>query len=401
MGFGKKTDPSAGITIDLDQSYKYILQPAALQAGFDCIRAAEINDSGGPGESTQILLLQADLVIADTARCNTKVLHALVKRQAAGPFSTIILKGPTGKIPAVSGLAGMLTYALPTEEIDAYVADRCQRELLEQINSLAKQKGLDNSAGGLNQEHILPTLPDEQYHELINDLADRERAIFSTVEKATRLIKKESNFREAAIFWRKATRIAPGEPYFIKQLALSIYKSKYPNPSQALAEALNSMNRLNGGETATDPETLGITGAIYKNLWLISKNLAHLDEAIAYYGRGYKMAGDYYNGENYALCLDMKSKHTSNNEEKTYYKMLAKKTRESIIQNLARFSADHAFENRIDKSWMFATLAHCFYAVDRGGEAEAYQARFYQSIPQKWQSETYERNKEYLLKNIA
>jgi hypothetical protein len=39
MGFGKKTDFESGRTFDLDRSYRNLIKPAVLAAGFDCVRA--------------------------------------------------------------------------------------------------------------------------------------------------------------------------------------------------------------------------------------------------------------------------------------------------------------------------------------------------------------------------
>ena len=46
MGFGKKTDYPTGRVLDLDKSYKYIIKPASEAAGYQCIRADEIQHSG-------------------------------------------------------------------------------------------------------------------------------------------------------------------------------------------------------------------------------------------------------------------------------------------------------------------------------------------------------------------
>ena len=41
MGFGKKTDLATGRELDLDKSYKSIIKPAVLAAGFQCINLAD------------------------------------------------------------------------------------------------------------------------------------------------------------------------------------------------------------------------------------------------------------------------------------------------------------------------------------------------------------------------
>jgi len=56
MGFGTKTDFSTGKTLDLDQTYKNIIQPAVENSGFQCIRADEIQESGLIDKSMYALL---------------------------------------------------------------------------------------------------------------------------------------------------------------------------------------------------------------------------------------------------------------------------------------------------------------------------------------------------------
>ena len=74
----------------------------------------------------------------------------------------------------------------------------------------------------------------------------------------------------------------PNNDYVVQQLALVQYKSKYPNETIALEEAKRTIELLNP-QDSLDLETIGITGAIYKNLFKINNNYDYLDEAIKYY----------------------------------------------------------------------------------------------------------------------
>src|SRR5215831_7698152 len=65
MGFGKKTDYPTGRVLDLDKSYRYIIKPAAEAAGYECVRADEIQHSGNINVPMYQQLLDADVVIAD------------------------------------------------------------------------------------------------------------------------------------------------------------------------------------------------------------------------------------------------------------------------------------------------------------------------------------------------
>src|SRR3984893_3708154 len=91
MGFNKKTDPNSGKVFDLDKSYKYIIKPAAKAAGFECIRADEIQHSGVIDVPMYERLLKAELVIADLSTSNQNAIFELGIRHALRPRSTIVI----------------------------------------------------------------------------------------------------------------------------------------------------------------------------------------------------------------------------------------------------------------------------------------------------------------------
>ena len=54
-------------------------------------------------------------------------------------------------------------------------------------------------------------------------------------------LKNESKFKESISEWKKLRDILPNNDYVVQQLALVQYKSKYPNETLALGEALNTI----------------------------------------------------------------------------------------------------------------------------------------------------------------
>jgi len=400
MGFGKKTDPSTGVTIDLDQTYKNIIQPAVCLAGFECVRADEVQDSGLIDKSMYMLLMHADLVIADISTYNPNAIYELGIRHAVRPFSTIILKEKSGKIPFDLDHTRMFSYTHLGEDIGADESVRCQRDLVELIQKVDRQKDIDSPLYEFLHQIEPPKLPEAEYKHLITELADRERYIFAIVEKAKHSLDKENDPKLAASYWQKANKIVPTEPYFIQQLALCTYKSKHPTENTALTDALQIILQLDPDGITNDPETLGITGAIYKNLWILQSDAGYLDRAIEYYGKGYKIRNDYYNGENYALCLNIKSSISEDGDEKIYYRIEAKKTRESLIAQLTNLVDEIDFDQRLDKMWVFGTLANCFFATNETESAEKFESLFYTAAPEDWQRQTYEKNKQQLMKQL-
>lgn len=302
MGFGKKTDPSTGKTLDLDKTYKNIIQPAVIQSNYECVRADEIQDSSLIDRSMYALLIHSDLVIADISTYNPNAIYELGIRHAVRPFSTIVLKEKEGKIPFDLDHTRMFSYSHLGEDIGVDESIRCIEDLTNLIKQVSKNKFTDSPLYEFISNVTPPKLPEEEYKKIISELADKEKHIFAIVENAKEYIAK-SDFLNASKYWERAIKLMPNETYFIQQLALSTYKSKDPSESLALTDALSIIEDLH---PTNDPETLGITGAIYKRLYFVNNDIEFLNRAIDNYGKGFKINSNYYTGENYAICLNLK-----------------------------------------------------------------------------------------------
>lgn len=395
MGFGKKTDFSTGKTLDLDKTYKNIIQPAVTRAGYECIRADEIQDSGLIDKSMYLLLMSSELVIADISTYNPNAIYELGIRHAVKPYATIILKEKEGKIPFDLDHTRIFQYAHLGEDIGADEAARCQNELTNLINKISESATIDSPMYEF-AKILPPELPQEELDKLVKELADREKHIFAIVEEAQNLM-KTNRFQDAAIYWEKAKNLMPNETYFTQQLALCRYKSKQPSELIALSDALKIIEELEPDSMNNDPETLGITGAIYKNMYLITKDIECLNRAIKYYGKGFKVRNDYYNGENYALCLDMKYQIEENADEKTYLKVEARKTRNEIILTLENILLLSEIDERQDKKWIFATLSNCYFCLDNITKANEYKDLFICEEPKEWELKTFDKNREIFI----
>lgn len=394
MGFGKKTDYSTGRTLDLDKTYKNIIQPSVVEAGYECIRGDEIQDSGLIDKSMYILLMSAELVIADISTYNPNAIYELGIRHAVKPYSTIIIKEKEGKMPFDLNHTRIFEYIHLGDDIGVDEAHRCQQEMKNLISSINNDRNVDSPLYellGVNP----PILPKQEIDLLIKNLADKEKHVFAIVEEAQLLMAKDK-FEEAAKYWTKATKLVPNEIYFTQQLALSTYKSKNPSELVALTDALNIIKELDFDGINNDPETLGITGAIYKNLYLLTKDIDSLNRAIKYYGKGFKVRNDYYTGENYALCLDMKSKKESNNDLKIYSKIEASNTRVEIIEKLENIVSFPEIDQRQDKKWIFATLSNCYFSIGNDKKANKYEILFQEEKPKKWEIDTFKSSSKIL-----
>ena len=115
-----------------------------------------------------------------------------------------------------------------------------------------------------------------------------------------------------------------------------------------------------------------------------------MERAIQYYKNGFTINQDYYTGENYALCLDLKSAVENEEDEKIYLKVEAKKTRKKIIEIIEELKLDEDFEIRSDLKWIYATLSNCYFALNNKNEFEAFQTKFLEQNPETWEIETFE-----------
>lgn len=398
MGYGKKTDPTLGKTFDLDKTYHNIIKPAVLNAGYECVRGDEVQESGLIDRSMYGLLIYSDLVIADITTFNPNAIYELGIRHAAKPFSTIVMKEKDGNIPFDINHTKTFTYAHMGEDISATEATRCQDDLTKLILSVEKSKEVDSPLFQHIQSVKPYVLPEDEYNQLIKELAEKEKIIFALAEQAKTEMANH-NFLAAKELWRKASEKVENDSYFIQQLSLCTYKSKSPSEKLALTDALNIINRLEpDGRTTNDPETLGITGAIYKRLWLLDKSeFAFLDRAINYYRKGFEINSDYYTGENYALCLDLKGLFIKDPEEKIYSKFAAKQTRQRIIQIIDTLKLDEDFLIRSDLKWIYATLANCHLSLNNEAEYKENEHLFYGNSPLDWEIESFEETKKHII----
>lgn len=398
MGFGKKTDLSTGKTLDLDKTYKNIIKPAVEKAGLQCVRADEIQDSGLIDKSMYALLMHADLVVADISTYNPNAIYELGVRHAVRPYSTIIIKEQEGTIPFDLNHNRIFHYVHLGDDIGVDEAKRCKDALVEMIESLLTNKSIDSPLYDYIQDIEPPKLTKKEYQNIIGDLSEREESIFAISERATHCM-EDSNFNEAAKLWEKAEGLVPNEVYFTQQHALAKYKSKTPTEISSLTDALQIIEKLDPDNETNDPETLGLTGAIYKRMWQTTSDVEYLKRAVHYYGKGFQIRRDYYNGENYALCLNIAASIETDTEEKTFYKISAKKTRQDILEILAYLSDEEESSQSINK-WPYATLANCYFGLGDKGKGLKYEKVYLDLVEAEWEKETYFESKKMLIELI-
>ena len=406
MGFGKKTDYGEKVrTLDMDATYKAIIKPAVEACGLKCIRADEVSHSGIIDVKMYQLLLRADLVIADISTANANAIYELGVRHALRPCRTIIMKEEEGKFHFDLNHLATLQYRHLGEDI-GFTEAQTKRELLSKlIQTVMASEETDSPVFTHLAALGLKPMTDAALTQAVRAMEFTAETLAAALEKG-RAAAANSKHAEAAQHFLRALELsvfpdgtpAPPDPFVIQQLALATYKAGAPDPVQALQAGWQWIERLSPGQS-TDPETLGIAGAIQKRLYQRLDQAVHLDSAIDLYGRGFEMKRDYYNGENYALCLDLRARarQAASPDDALYDRMTARKVRARIVDILLAALADRATGERSDYKWMLATMANVLLALGRKDEAAMYEGRFraIEPRPADWEIQTFEDGKKY------
>jgi hypothetical protein len=189
------------------------------------------------------------------------------------------------------------------------------------------------------------------------------------------------------------------DPYLLQRLALAIYKSKYPSAEEALLEARDLLSLLEP-HTCNDTETLGLWGSVHKQLWALTKERSHLDEAVRAYERGFYLRNDYYNGINFAFLLNVRSANTGDVPEAIADFVQARRVRKEVIDICKRWLetnpepvVSEATEGGLQKYleskyWVLATRAEAYLGLGESGQAEQQRQGAYAVASADWMKET-------------
>lgn len=164
-----------------------------------------------------------------------------------------------------------------------------------------------------------------------------------------------------------------------------------------------------GPKTTTDPETLGLWGAIHKRLFEMSQSAderrAALDEAVAGYEKGFYIRSDYYTGINYAFVLNMRAAESSG-EDAIADRVQARRVRLKVLDLCAeamngRPGGDSPRSRIEQEYWLRATRVEALYGLGRTAEADAEFAAAKAMAPEQWMIDTTQQQIDKLLALLA
>jgi hypothetical protein len=368
MGFGKKTDYPTGRVLDLDKSYKYIIKPAAEAAGYECIRADEIQHAGNINVPMYQQLLNADVVVADVSTYNPNAFYELGVRHALKPYTTITIAEDKLVFPFDVGQIAIRTYHHLGEGIDYGEVERMKGELQTAIKTVGAQAACDSPVYTFLKDLQPPAIAQaEAQRAALSAQASvpvpeqpTVRALMDQVDAAF----ERSDFIMAKSLLTVVRSMMPNDPFVIQKLALATYKSKLPNPVDALNESWHLLETLTP-KTSTDAETLGLYGAVHKRLWDATKVPLHLDRAIWAHEKGFYVKNDYYNGINLAYLLNVRAAQAGDTEpaEAIADYILAQRTRQRVLRLCEGLLESTPAPRGADEYWIKATMAEAYAGI--------------------------------------
>src|SRR2546430_6628086 len=422
MGYGKKTDFKQNKNFDLDKTYRSIIKPAAEKAGYTCERADEVQHAGIIDVPMYERLLMADLVIADVSTANVNAFFELGVRYALRPKTTIVMTEKNFEMGFDMGHVVIRKYEHLGPGIDYEEVERVKTELTKACREIPQMEQIDSPvytfltdlvapSRGLNVKTVATLVAaaerereDRTRAALAQATTKAEKAAleqpFAALMKTAADARARGDFRTMRDVLRgvRAVQGDKADPNVVQQLAWATYTSKDPDAKTALLESKAILSQLDP-ETSSDPETLGLWGAIHKRLYEMKELSARdrveaLTAAIWAHQKGFYLKNDYYNGINFAFLVDCRAAELGG-EDAIADRVQARRVRERVVgictQLLAggiRGESEH--KKSQEEYWVRATLVEALLGLGKAAESEAQFAIAKKAAPEPWMINTTE-----------
>jgi hypothetical protein len=367
IGFGPKTDFETGNVFDLDKTFDNLIKPAFDELEINCFRAKEIRHSGNIDVPMYEWILKADLVVADISTLNPNALYELGVRHALRPNSTIVISEDQTKYPFDLNHTLISKYEHLGKDIGVSEAKRFKYELKKLVKEVLKSNKTDSPVYTYLSKLIPPKFEDETKKVVIEEknIQPSLSELINDAEEA----KDNNEFWVAGQLYKVCLKFEPQNSFLRQRLALVTYKLKKPTPQKALIKAEEILSYLEPEET-TDPETLGLSGAINKRLYEITRSKKYLDKSTKFHSKGFHIAKDYYNGINYAFLLTTKATIETDKFKSISYFVQSQQVREELIVICKEIVSEENFNERGDQHWIYQTLAQAHLGLGNDKEVE-------------------------------
>ncbi|HEV7237745.1 MAG TPA: TRAFs-binding domain-containing protein [Thermoanaerobaculia bacterium] len=394
MPFGKKTD-AAGTTIEFDEVYKQVIQPAIVNAGMTPIRADEELTRGIIHKPMYERLILCDFAVADLTTANANVFYELGIRHAVRPGSTVLLYAAGGRLPFDAAPLRSVPYALSETGVPADAA-AARADLTKQLNHIRAVRDADSPIFDLLKpfpaavDHLKTNafqdrigLAQELEEQLSGAKTPDELNAFQQnlgaldgVESAI-LVKLFLAYRDAKA-WQAMIDLAAAMPEPLartvmlgEQLALALNRA---GKSDEAERVLTTLIKERGGSS----ETFGILGRVYKDRWQKSTNKflakGELDRAIDAYMKGFEADWrDAYPGVNAVTLMEVRNPPDPRRLE---------------ILPIVRYAASRRIAAGSPDYWDYATLLELAVLAKNETDATENLTRALPVIRAKWEPET-------------
>ena len=440
IGFGMKTDHATGRTLNLDLTYTKLIKPAFDNVGIRCFRAIDVNVTGSIDRLMYYWIYHADFVIADLSTMNANVFYELGVRHAQRPNTTLIMieDQAFAKLPFDLSHSIMYGYKHMGNKITDKEAERFIGLLSKQLKVLLQNlEAPDEAIIPVNEDSPVytylqgmkppewkdPVKQLEEQKEMLEkmraeleaqkkdyealeaqkkqaELAKKDKSVELPKINAEETIKKNmafiiesaeaakdmKDFSTAIALFTAATEKDAQDMFLWQRLALVTYKEKEGDNvgNEVAIAALKKAEVILITRcelfVSTDPETLGLGGAINKRLYERTEDLAYFEKSVFYYERGFYIKQDYYTGINAAFMYTVRASELAEEDPDKHYaaivyyghgNLIRKKVAE-ICQNLV--DDEKEFAARGDQEWVYLTLYEAHYGRGEYDKAEAYMS---------------------------
>jgi hypothetical protein len=393
MGFGEKTDFRTDRKLNLDKTYK-IIQSAVEACGVSCIRADDIIHSSVIDKPMYEQLLEADIAIADLSTSNENAIYELGVRHALRPNTTIVIAESRFSFPFDLNHLLIRTYDHLGTGIDFEEAERLKKNLMDAIRTLLDTNEVDSPVytflPDLNPPSRKPTPPGGSGDLQPAVVSSADEQSFSVLLDAYHGARTDDDYAAAKGLLTTLRKMKPRDPYLIQQQALVTYKSRQPDTVQALNDARAILQEHLPPDTTSDPETLGLWGAIHKRLWEEQGDMADLNTSVAAYERGFYLRRDYYTGINYAFLLDLRAAQQADPDEALADRVIARRVRQQVLHivdatldSLPRARSGQPGDPH-EAYWLGATRLEAMLGLGMLSEMEQEKNTLYETAPEPW-----------------
>ena len=406
IGFGTKTDLKTGEAFNLDKTFNNIIKPAFEEMGYECFRAIEKNTTGSIDKLMYRWIIDADYVVADISTLNPNVLYELGVRHAVKPLSTLIISEvkQMANLPFDINHSVILTYEHLGKGIDYDEVERFKRLLKDTVVKIEENPPVDSPVYTFWPDLVPPAfqktavMAEMLLTEPKAEPTARDNSLVAVLTKAKQA-KNDGNYDLAAGLLESASKLNPNDVTITQQLALATYKAKKPDAISALRKAQQILASLHPDQS-TDPETMGLAGAIDKRLYDAIGDVQHLDRSLWFYEKGFYVKQDYYNGINAAYLHVLKAASESDRLEALASYGQAKRIWKEVIRICDRLLVDAAGKKKDfyqdERVWIYLSLAEAYNGLGNREKEDEYLKMARPEKEYKFAVESYNEQKQNL-----